>query len=210
MTLEITVAEIAADTAINHAQGVVHRLLALGQSAVPALLEILEDAVSAAIEPMLRVLAGTEANDRLPHDKIIQALPKMGAAATEPAIRAFTNNTDPKFRYSISTALAECQILDDRIFEILVDQLRREPSYGASNLATGVCSDLNAAAGHLVLMYGTLKNHRILEHLAGPPYSCELERKFTDRPALVARYRRNLDGFARFLRERGELPNEDG
>lgn len=29
-------------------------------------------------------------------------------------------------------------------------------------------------------------------------------------PALVARYRRNLDGFAGFLRERGELPNEDG
>ena len=54
MTLEITVLEIAADAATNHAQGVVHRLfdtgyrlpdeirddiLALGQAAVPALLE---------------------------------------------------------------------------------------------------------------------------------------------------------------------------
>jgi hypothetical protein len=55
---------------------------------------------------------------------------------------------------------------------------------------TGVCSDLNIA-GHLVLMYGMLKNHRIMEHFAEPPYCFELERKFTDRPPLVARYRRN-------------------
>lgn len=50
-------------------------------------------------------------------------------------IRAFANNTDPKFRYSISTVLAEWQTHDDRLFEILIDQLRREPSYSASNLA---------------------------------------------------------------------------
>jgi hypothetical protein len=51
---------------------------------------------------------------------------------------------------------------------------------------------------------------RILEAFAATPYSFEFERKFTDRPTLVARYRRNLDGFARFLSERGELPDEDG
>lgn len=165
--------EIASDIANSHARSVVHRLidtnyrlpdeirddiLALGQAAVPALLEIFEDALAtspaggwgpthaaqllgelhaaAAVEPMLRVLAGTEAHDRL-HDKIIQVLPELGAAVTEPAIRAFADSADPTFRYSLSAVLAECQIHDDRIFEILIDQLRREPSLGAGNLAPG-------------------------------------------------------------------------
>ena len=44
---------------------------------------------------------------------------------------------------------------------------------------------------------------------ATPPYRFEFERKITDRPVLVARYCRNLDGFARFLREHGELSNAD-
>jgi uncharacterized protein YecA (UPF0149 family) len=172
MTRQIAVPEIPTDTATSHAPRVVHRLLdagyrlpdelrddilALGQAAVPALLEIVEDAVSkspvggwapahaaqllgglhatAAIETMLRVLAGADANDLLLHDKIIEALLAIGAAATEPLIRAFANNTDPTFRYSISTVLAEWQTHNDRIFEILIDQLRREPSYSASNLA---------------------------------------------------------------------------
>ena len=74
---------------------------------------------------------------------------------------------------------------------------------------TGVCADLNTA-GHLVVMYGTLKANRIMEQFAEPPFRFEFERKFTDRPALVARYGRNLDGFARFLRERGELSNAEG
>jgi len=73
---------------------------------------------------------------------------------------------------------------------------------------TGIGSDLNAA-GHLVLMYGTFKNNRIMEHFAVPPYCFEFERKFTDRPTVVARYRRNLDGFAHFLREHGDLSLED-
>jgi hypothetical protein len=132
-------------------------ILALGQAAVPALLKIFDDALSkspvggwapahaaqllgelhatAAIEPMLRVLAGTDANDLSLHDKIIQSLPEIGAAVTEPLIRAFANNVDPKFRYHISVVLAECQIHDDRIFEILIEQLRCEPSLGAGNLA---------------------------------------------------------------------------
>jgi len=44
----------------------------------------------------------------------------------------------------------------------------------------------------------------------GPPWDFEFERKFTDRPALVERYRRSLEGFARFLRESGSLPQDDG
>ena len=45
--------------------------------------------------------------------------------------------------------------------------------------------------------------------LLGPPWEYEFTRKFSDRPALVTRYCRSLEGFARFLRECGELPNDE-
>ena len=101
-----------------------------------------------------------------------------------------------------------------RVTKVIVDAMARYLAHlratGTSpRTLTGVCSDLNVA-GHLVLMYGTRKNNRVLENFVEPPHCYELERKFTDSPALVARYRRNLDGFTRFLSERGELPNEDG
>jgi hypothetical protein len=206
MTREITVPEIATGTAAGHAPRVVHRLLdagyrlqdeirddilALGQAAVPALLETLEDAVSTspvggwapahaaqllgelhatvAIEPMLRVLAGTDANDLLLHDKIIEALREIGAAATEPMIRAFASNTDPTFRFSITTVLAEWQTHDDRIFEILIDQLRREPTYGASNLAIygdpRAVPRLHEALDHYTIVESEspLANHALIE-----------------------------------------------
>jgi hypothetical protein len=100
-----------------------------------------------------------------------------------------------------------------RMTKVIVDAMARHLAHlratGTSpRTLAGVCSDLNAA-GHLVLMYGNLKSNRIMEQFAVPPYRFEFERKFTDRPALVARYRRNLNGFARFLREHGELPSED-
>ncbi len=47
-------------------------------------------------------------------------------------------------------------------------------------------------------------------HFDGPPWGAEFRRKFTDRPALVARYRRSLDGFARFLEEAGERSAGEG
>lgn len=75
-------------------------------------------------------------------------------------------------------------------------------------MLTGVSTGLNAA-GQLVVTYGMLEANRIMEQFAAPPYRFEFERAVTDRPALVACYGRNLDGFARFLRERGELPNGD-
>jgi hypothetical protein len=99
------------------------------------------------------------------------------------------------------------------VAKVIVDAMARHLAHlratGTSpRTLTGVCTDLNAA-GQLVVMYGTLKADRIMEQFAAPPYRIEFERKITDRPALVARYCRNLDGFARFLRERGELPSVD-
>ncbi len=101
-----------------------------------------------------------------------------------------------------------------RVAKVIVDAMSRylahlRASGSSPRTLSGIRSDLNAA-GHLVLMYDAPKGNRILEHFDGPPWTVEFERKFTDGPALVARYRRSLDGFARFLREQGELPNDDG
>jgi hypothetical protein len=100
-----------------------------------------------------------------------------------------------------------------RVTKVIVDAMARYLSHlrsGGSSPRTlsGIRSDLNAA-GHLVLMYDAPKGTRILECFDGPPWEFEFKRKFTDSPALVARYRRSLEGFARFLRECGELPQDD-
>ena len=101
-----------------------------------------------------------------------------------------------------------------RVTKVIVDAMARYLAHlrstgGSPRTLSGIRSDLNAA-GHLVLMYDAPKGARVLECFDGPPWTFEFKRKFTDSPALVARYRRSLEGFARFLRERGELPKDDG
>ncbi len=100
-----------------------------------------------------------------------------------------------------------------RVTKVIVDAMARYLAHlrsGGSSPRTlsGIRSDLNAA-GYLVLMYDAPKGTRILECFDGPPWEFEFKRKFTDSPALVARYRRSIEGFARFLRECGELPQDD-
>ena len=101
-----------------------------------------------------------------------------------------------------------------RVASVMVDAMARylahlRASGSSSRALSAVRSDLNAA-GHLVLMYDAPKGNRILAHFDGPPWEIEFKRKFTDSPALVARYRRSLEGFARFLRKSGEVPKDDG
>lgn len=91
-----------------------------------------------------------------------------------------------------------------RVTKVIIDAMARYLSHlrtqGSSpRCLSSVCADLNAA-GHLVLMYDAPKGNRILEHFDEPPWEFEFRRKFTDTPTLVARYRRNLEGFAHFLR----------
>lgn len=101
----------------------------------------------------------------------------------------------------------------ERVTKIIVEAMARYlehlHSTGVSpRTISGVRSDLDAA-GHLVLMYDAPKGKRILEHFGRPPWVFEFERKFTDRPNLVERYRRSLEGFAHFLKESGDLPGDD-
>jgi hypothetical protein len=99
-----------------------------------------------------------------------------------------------------------------RVSKVIVDAMARYLSHlraqGTSpRKLSEVRSDLNAA-GHLVLMYDAPNGKRVLEHFDGPPCEFEFRRKFTDSPTLLARYSRSLEGFARFLKETGEIADD--
>ncbi len=66
-----------------------------------------------------------------------------------------------------------------------------------------VYSDLQAA-GMLVMAYDYPKGKKaakVLELFSYPPWTIEFKRKFSDSPNAIARYKRNLEGFARFLKK---------
>jgi uncharacterized protein YecA (UPF0149 family) len=172
--------------------GLREEILELGATAVPALLEILEDEslalengpgdgwapghavrllgelqVADAIEPMLRVLATTDWLDVL-HDRVIQWLPRIGAPVIDPALRAYDDNQDRRFRASVAAVLAEVGVHDDRVFAVLIDQLRDEPSR-AANLASygderAVPYLLEALENFEIIESGNpLANHALIE-----------------------------------------------
>lgn len=68
---------------------------------------------------------------------------------------------------------------------------------------SSVYSDLQAA-GMLVIAYDYPKGKKapkVLELFSDPPWTIEFKRKFSDSPNAIARYERNLKGFARFLKK---------
>ena len=126
-------------------------LVDCGVSIVPSLIEILlDDALSmkdspgeglapvnaaytlgelgadAAVEPMLRRLSDTSWDEML-HDAIVRALPRFGAAVLEPALRLHAECDDDEVRSSVEAVLAETGVRDNRIFELLIARLTREP-----------------------------------------------------------------------------------
>ncbi len=131
--------------------GARQQLAAAGPTAVPALIEILQDqelwladspglgwapinaavllceiGTTSAIEPLLTVLAANDWDDIL-HGTIVVWLPKIGTAVVEPALRALAASEDPIFRESIAEVLAQSGSRDERILEILLAQLRDDP-----------------------------------------------------------------------------------
>lgn len=87
-----------------------------------------------AIAPMLRLLALTAFPD-IVHDRLILGLGRMGRSVLEPALVAYAGNQDPDFRYSLCGVLAELGVRDDRVFEILLDQLDEDIGAGAMYFA---------------------------------------------------------------------------
>lgn len=64
------------------------------------------------------------------------------------------------------------------------------------------------AAGMLVFCYDAPRGQDVLDHFWSPPRESKFQWKFTDSPRLVARYRRNLEGFARFLRQQNLIEDD--
>jgi hypothetical protein len=150
---------------VRHAQptlpaAIRERILAASKDAIRPLIEVLGDedlasdggpgrgwapihaarllgdlAAAEAIEPLLKLMAETTWEEIL-HDAIIQALPKVGAAVVEPALRLYGDTKDPEVRDSVRAVLCEVGIRDDRILDIVVAGLEEEPGLGAMNLAS--------------------------------------------------------------------------
>ena len=100
--------------------------------------------------------------------------------------------------------------IDKHIANIIVETMARYlfhlRSEGKSQRTlSGVYSDLQAA-GILVIMYDYPKGKKkaeILDLFSDPPWTKEFTRRFSDSPGAIARYERNLKGFARFLKTFG-------
>ncbi len=98
--------------------------------------------------------------------------------------------------------------ISKNIANIIVDAMARYilhlRSEGKSpRTLSSVYSDLQAA-GLLVITYDYPKGKKaakVLELFSNPPWTIEFERKFSDSPNAIARYDRNLKGFARFLKK---------
>lgn len=97
--------------------------------------------------------------------------------------------------------------ISKNIATIIVDAMARYLLYlrsegKSSRTLSGVYSDLEAA-GMLVIAYDYPKGKKaaeVLDLFSDPPWTIEFKRKFSDSPNNIARYKRNLKGFARFLR----------
>lgn len=97
--------------------------------------------------------------------------------------------------------------ISKNIANIIVDAMARYILYLRSEgksprTLSGVYSDLEAA-GMLVIAYDYptgKKAAELLDLFSYPPWTIEFKRKFSDSSNAIARYERNLKGFARFLK----------
>ena len=97
--------------------------------------------------------------------------------------------------------------ISKNIANIIVDAMARYILYLRSEgksprTLSGVYSDLEAA-GMLVIAYDYptgKKAAEVLNLFSYPPWTIEFKRKFSDSSNAIARYERNLKGFARFLK----------
>lgn len=129
------------------------------------------------------------------------------------AIRDVHAERDPVARLDALRASVEEQLRQDQgrshrhAVSALADAIARylfarEQAGASPRSLNAVRSDLHVAT-MLVFMYEPANDERILDRFRhGAPYVFEFQRKFTDSPALVARYRKNLRAFSDFLGER--------
>jgi hypothetical protein len=198
-------------------------------AAVPALVEILEDEALAlmtapgaghapihaarllgaigaieAIEPLLRAIIATYFLDELTAE-VTTVLPTFGAPVIEPALRAYAASPDPAYRARVAAVLAEVRIHDDRIFAILVEQVRAEPGradllgfYGDPRALPVLIEELD----RYEIMEGAnpLSNHTLIElraaiEMLGGTLTEAQQRKYARGADAANRFRRKIGGF---------------
>lgn len=116
-----------------------------------------------------------------------------------PIIRAGLGDWVDEWRQSYDISKNTANIIVNAMARYLL-HLRSEGK--SPRTLSGVYSDLQAA-GMLVIMYDYPKGKKaaeVLELFSDPPWTIEFERKFSDSPGAIARYERNLKGFAHFLK----------
>lgn len=131
------------------------QILELGDLAVPALINILEDGelqvqeslgdgwaslhaadllgelrTPEAIDPMLQLLSDTDSIDII-HGTLMEALAELGESVLEPALKAYSETDDDDYRRSLCYVLSRLGVHDDRVFTILLDLLAADPEPGA-------------------------------------------------------------------------------
>jgi len=145
--------------------------LAAGASIVPDLIILLEEDVLAdeeseygwaplhaaeilgtlgdarAIPVLLRCLEGCDPLDLL-HQKLVDALLAIGHLAIDACLEAYTTRTDEGLRNSLAEVLCYAQTRDERIYDVLLDTLKRSPELGAMYLAEYGDSRALAALSH--------------------------------------------------------------
>jgi HEAT repeat protein len=135
------------------------RILSFGPAVIPPLIALLEDDALAletapgegwapihaaellgelraaeAVGPMLRQLEEDDVGSIL-RDTVMQALPALGPPALESILPAHAAATDPLNRMTLAGVLSQLGIRDDRIYQILIDELASETEAGAMHLA---------------------------------------------------------------------------
>jgi len=131
------------------------RLFAQRSTAIPVLLDILEDRTLLSSEApgggcapihaaeLLATLGATEAipavlallADPAYRDlydiTVARALWELGPAILEPALHAYAGNQDLRYRLQLAIVITALELRDERIFDLLVEMLAQEPEHGA-------------------------------------------------------------------------------
>jgi hypothetical protein len=177
----LSFAECPSVTALCHAgehvpQDLRAAVLADGERAVPALLQVLNDdefayesapdggwapihavdllvalGAHAAIEPMLELLTNTEFDD-IVHSRIVIRLPALGAAVLEPALAHIERTTDPDVLHAFSCVVAALGVRDERIYAVLRQLFETDP------IRTACCLAEYGDVRGLDLLYGAIMN----------------------------------------------------
>ena len=104
-----------------------------GQAPIDASRLLAELQAEQAIEPMLRALEESEPMEVI-YNQLLHDLKLLGEPVLAPALAAYEQAAGSEYRSTLCSVIADTGGKDDRVLDILLGQLAREPDLGASNL----------------------------------------------------------------------------